>query len=66
MAFGVLLLYNMKTANGVKIVQRITIQYQGSRSDGVQFGVYLSPGIKRSEFYMVARNATVQIIIVGN
>lgn len=67
-AFEVLHLHNMKTAKGVKIVQRITAQGRGriEVGEGAQLGVYPSPGFKRGEFYLEARSASAQIIIGKN
>lgn len=64
----VLHLHNVKAANDVKIVQRITAQGKGRIEIGVgtQLGVYPSPGFKRGEFYLEARNATAKIILGEN
>ncbi|MBC7488664.1 MAG: transferase [Glaciimonas sp.] len=61
-------LHNMKAAKGVKIVQRISAQGRGTIEVGKesQLGVYPSPGFKRGEFYLEARNATAQILIGEN
>lgn len=55
-------------ARGVKVVQRITIQGWGAIEigEGAQLGVYPSPGFKRGEFYLEARNAKARIVIGKN
>ena len=61
-------MHNIKSAKGAKIIQRITAQGRGGIEigAGTQLGVYLSPGFKRGEFYIEARNATAQIILGEN
>jgi maltose O-acetyltransferase len=61
-------LHNVKTDKGVKIIQRITVQGKGLIKIGNQsrIGVYPSPGFKRGEFYLEARNNTARIFIGKN
>ena len=55
----------MSTGKGVKIVQRLTVQGWGGIQVGEssELGVYPSPGFKRGEFYLEARNKAARIII---
>jgi len=64
----ILHLYNVRTEKNVKIIQHITIQGRGKIEigTGTQLGVYPSPGFKRGEFYLEARNTTAQIILGKN
>ena len=61
-------IHNTKMGKGVKIVQGITTQGQGTIKIGNQsrMGVYPSPGFKRGEFYIEARDSTAKIFIGNN